>query len=88
MHNVIVIAIGLTLLGLCLVGGRALGGSSAMATAALAFLPIWLAGAAINMMLGVKRAGYSVADEAPILVVVFIVPAAVALVIWWKLRAP
>jgi len=38
------------------------------------------------MYIGVKRAGYSVADEAPVFLVVFAVPAALALLLWWKVR--
>jgi len=49
-------------------------------------LPLWFIGAGINMYIGVKQAGYSVADEAPIFLVVFAVPAAIALGLWWKLR--
>jgi hypothetical protein len=37
-----------------------------MVVALLVFLPVWFLGAGINMYLGVRRAGYSVADEAPI----------------------
>ena len=84
MHTLIVVASGLVLLGLCLVVGRVLG--AAMARAALVFLPLWLAGAALNMWFGVARAGYSVADEAPIFAIVFGVPAAIALVVWWTLH--
>jgi hypothetical protein len=36
------------------------------------------------MWLGVSRAGYSVAEEAPVFLVVFAVPAAVAAVLWWR----
>jgi len=87
MHTVIVIAIGLGLLGLCaLVGRLFFGGSSGTATAALVFLPLWLIGAGINMYIGVTHAGYSVADEAPIGLVVFAIPAAAALLAWWTLR--
>jgi hypothetical protein len=46
---------------------------------------MWLIGAGINMYIGVSRAGYTVSDEAPVLLVVFAVPAAVALLCWWKL---
>lgn len=56
-----------------------------MATAARIFIPIWFAAALINMWIGVSRAGYSVAEELPILLVIFAVPAAVALFVWWKL---
>jgi hypothetical protein len=86
MHTVIVLAIGVGLLGVCASIGALLGGASGAATAALAFLPLWLVGAGINMYIGVKRAGYSIAEEAPMFLVVFAIPAAIALVVWWKLR--
>ena len=44
----------------------------------------WLAAALINLWLGVSRAGYSVAEELPIFLVVFAIPVVVALFIWWK----
>lgn len=67
-------------------GGFLLGGASGIASAALLFLPLWLIGAGINMYLGVARAGYSVADEAPIFLVVFAIPAAIALLVCWRFR--
>jgi hypothetical protein len=66
--------------------GAVLGGTPAAATAAVVFLPLWLIGAGINLYLGVKGAGYSIADEAPIFVLVFAIPAAAALFVWWRLR--
>jgi hypothetical protein len=86
MHTVLVIGGGLLLLALCLLAGRLVGSSGAVRMAALAFLPLWLIGAALNMYVGVKRAGYSVADEAPIFLVVFAIPAAVALFVWWRVH--
>jgi hypothetical protein len=87
MHTIIVIAGGLVLLGVCLAVGRVLGAKrAAMARAALVFLPLWLAGAALNMWFGVAHAGYSVADEAPIFALVFGAPAAIALAVWWTLH--
>jgi TRAP-type C4-dicarboxylate transport system permease large subunit len=86
MHTVIVVAIGFALLGLCVFGGHVLGSASGTAAGALAFLPLWLIGAAINMYLGVSRAGYSVREEAPIFLVVFAIPAVAALLTWWKFR--
>ena len=86
MHTIIVVAIGFSLLGLCALVGYFLDGSHGIVTAALVFLPQWLVGAGINMYLGVKRAGYSVSEEAPIFLVVFGVPAAAALLAWGKLR--
>jgi hypothetical protein len=86
MHTIMVLGIGFGLLGLCAIIGHVLGGAPGIATAALSFLPLWLVGAGINMYLGVARAGYSVADEAPIFLLVFAVPAVAALAAWWNLR--
>lgn len=77
MHTVKVVACGLVLLTLCLVFGRAAG--------AKLFLPLWLVAAGVNMWIGVSRAGYTVADEAPLFLLVFGIPAAVALVALWQL---
>jgi hypothetical protein len=84
VHTVMVMAGGLVLLGLCVLAGRWIGGAAATADAARYFIPVWLIAAAINMWVGVTRAGYSIADEAPIFVVIFAVPAAVALLVSWK----
>jgi hypothetical protein len=86
MHTVLVIGAGLLLLALCALAGRLVGSSGTVGTAALVFLPLWLIGAALNMYVGVKRAGYSVADEAPIFLLVFAIPAAVALFVWWRVH--
>jgi hypothetical protein len=47
-------------------------------------LAIWLAITGANMWIGVSKAGYSVADELPILLLVFAVPAAVAVLVRWR----
>jgi hypothetical protein len=84
-HTLKVIAGGLVLLGLFLLVGRMLGAAAGMSAAARWFIPVWLIGAGINLWVGVTKAGYSVAEEAPIFVVVFAVPAAVALLVAWTL---
>jgi hypothetical protein len=86
MHTLIVMAIGLLVLGACLFTGHAMGGTAAVARAALYFLPLWFIGAGINMYVGVNSAGYAVSEEAPVFLIVFALPALVALVVWWKLR--
>ena len=40
--------------------------------------------ALVNMWMGVTSAGYSVAEELPIFLLIFALPAAGALFIWWK----
>ena len=52
--------------------------------ATAAFILVWLLIAAFNMWVGVVRAGYSVAEELPILLLLFGVPAAVAVLVKWK----
>ena len=87
-HTIKVIAIGFAILAVCLIAGRLLGGQNAsplVARSALVFVPLWIVGAGINMWLGVSKAGYSVAEEIPYFFVVFLIPAAVATFVWWKL---
>jgi mannitol-specific phosphotransferase system IIBC component len=86
MHTLKVLAIGFLLLGLSLLGGRLIQGSRGIAIGALVFLPLWLIGASINMYIGVKRAGYTPAQERPLFLIVFLVPAIPALFTWWKLH--
>lgn len=81
MHTVKIVTIGLALLVACLLVGRFLNQANpgaGMAAGARVFLPLWFLGAAINMYIGVSRAGYSVKEELPVFAVVFLVPAAVA----------
>jgi hypothetical protein len=54
--------------------GRAIG------TSTLAFVGIWFLVAAVNMYFGVERAGYAFQEELPIFLVIFLVPAIVAVV--------
>ena len=86
-HTVKVIAIGFGLLAICLVIGAGVGTptSTGLAAGAKVFIPLWLIGAGINMWLGVTKAGYSVAEELPFFLVVFGVPAAVAVFLAWRL---
>lgn len=86
MHTAIVVIIGLVLLGTCLFMGHMLGGGAGTARAALAFLPLWLVGSGINLYLGVRSAGYSIAEESPVFLVVFAIPAVAALLAWWRLH--
>jgi hypothetical protein len=81
MHTIMVVLGGLLLLGICLLAGRLM---KTLAIAALIFIPIWFGAALINLWIGVSRAGYSVAEELPIFLAVFAIPAVVALFVWWK----
>lgn len=85
-HTIKVIAGGFALLAVCLLVGRSMGGAgpSLIARSALVFIALWFVGAGINMWVGVSRAGYSVREEAPIFFIVFLIPTAVALFVWWR----
>jgi hypothetical protein len=45
---------------------------------------MWLIIAGANMWVGVARAGYSVADELPIFLLIFGLPALAAVLLKWK----
>jgi hypothetical protein len=85
MHTVMVIGVGLVLLAVSIIVGRKFGGGNAAAAAAAAlwFIPIWLVAAGFNLSIGMRH-GYSLAEELPIALVVFGVPAALAAAIWWR----
>jgi hypothetical protein len=57
---------------------------SATLVAALAYTALWFVIAAVNMWVGVAKAGYSVAEELPIFGLIFVLPAAVAIILKWK----
>ena len=86
MRTAIIILGGLILLGVCLGIARLTGSHSSvtMGTAIKAFIAIWFVVAAVNLWIGVSKAGYSFTEELPIFLVIFILPAAVAALIYWK----
>jgi hypothetical protein len=86
MHTARILAAGFALLGLLLLIAPRLKASGArpIVFAAKIFVPLWFAVALVNLWIGINRAGYSAAQEWPIFLVVFGVPAAVAwLLRWW-----
>ncbi len=86
MHSIMVILGGLVALGLFLLFGRLWGGGDEYhALAAKAFIPVWFAICVVNLWIGVAKAGYTVGEELPILVVNFAVPAIVAALAIWRL---
>jgi len=85
MHTVIVVGGGFALLLACVLLGHAWGGMPGLVQGAKLFIPLWLLGAGINLWVGVHGAGYSVAEEFPIFLGIFAVPAVIAGLLWWKL---
>lgn len=87
MHTLKVGAAGMSLLALCVLAGRRMGGDRGAAKGAAAFVPLWLVGTGANLYNGVTQAGYTVKDELPIAGGLFAVPAVVAAGLWWRFRA-
>ena len=85
MRTAAIIVAGLVLLGFALLGGRYVGGTPAMVIALKLFVAVWLILALFNLWMGVSGAGYSLAEELPVFLVVFAVPAGAAAFAWWKL---
>lgn len=86
MHMILVITGGVVLLGLFTLFNYLWGGSGAdLTTGAKLFIPVWLVITLVNMWVGVTKAGYSVKDELPILLIVFAIPALIAAFTIWRM---
>ena len=87
MRTGIIIVGGVLLFGIFVLVARFAGGTQTIPMAAKIFTPVWLVAALINLWIGVARGGYSVAEELPIFLLIFAVPATVAAFTWWKLSS-
>lgn len=84
MHMLLVMVTGLLQLAVCVLLGKLWGADAAsMAAGGKVFIPLWLAITLANMWIGVNKAGYTVAQELPILLLNFAVPAALAVAVMW-----
>jgi hypothetical protein len=80
MRTFIFIVAGIVFYGLIfLIARAASGGSATLGMALKIFLPAWLLAAAINLIIGVRSAGYTVLEELPIFLIIFGIPAIVAI---------
>jgi hypothetical protein len=86
VRTIIFIACGFLLWGACLGAARLILGSGAasMATATVVFVAAWFIAAAINMAVGILKAGYSFGEEFPIFLLIFAIPALAAIFVKWK----
>lgn len=86
MHMAQVMLAGLLLLVVFGLFGKLWGHDTAsIATGAKYFIPAWAMIALVNMWVGVTKAGYTVVQELPILLIVFAGPAAAAAIVIWQL---
>ena len=84
MRTALIILAGFVVWGLCLGVGKVIGAREAIGAATAIFCVVWFVVAGVNMWMGVTKAGYSVREELPIFLVIFLVPAIVAIVVKWK----
>lgn len=83
MRTILFLASDLLLIGSALIAGKLFFEHFPSALNwALASLALWLAITGANMWIAVSKVGYSVAEELPILVLLFAAPTAAVLVRW------
>jgi hypothetical protein len=87
MRTALFLLAGLLLLAASLLLGRLFSANYAGATAAAtgAYVALWFVIAGVNMWVGVAKAGYSFTEELPIFLLIFGLPAAVAIILKWKI---
>ena len=85
MRTAIIIAAGFVLWGICVGIAKLLPQNPSSTTiATVVFVVLWFIAAAANMWIGVAKAGYSFMEELPIFLVIWLVPAAVAVAVKWR----
>jgi hypothetical protein len=86
MRTAIIILAGLVLWVACIGVTKLLVGlnSSSTSAATLVFVILWFIAAAVNLWIGVTRAGYSFREELPIFLVIFLLPVVVAGMVKWR----
>jgi hypothetical protein len=87
MRTLLFLIAGVLLLASFLLLGKLFSASATDAprVALISFVVVWLILAGLNMWIGVSRAGYSIADELPIFLLIFGVPAVAAALLKWRL---
>ncbi len=87
MRTALFLLVGFLLLGACLLLGRLFSSNYAGApyAATVVFILVWLGVSAANLWVGVARAGYTLADELPVFLLIFAVPAIAAVILRWRL---
>ena len=86
MRSLLFLVVGFLLLAVCLLLGRLFSAHypNALYAATIAFVSTWLVISIANLWVGVSKAGYAVSDELPIFLLIFGVPAVVAVVLKWR----
>lgn len=87
MHTLMVLVGGFVLLFFCQLVARAVAGAGVnpLAKAELLFIPLWFVITAINMWVGINHGGYTFMQELSLFLLAFGIPAAAAVLTWWRL---
>lgn len=81
MRTALIIGGGILLWAIGAFAARRSGATISPTTILWGFAAVWLLVAAGNMWVGVSRAGYSVREEFPIFLAIFLIPVVVALLL-------
>jgi hypothetical protein len=86
MRTGLFLLVGFLLLAACLILGKLFAANYPAATtvATVLYIVLWLVITAFNMWTGVAKAGYSFAEELPVFALIFLVPAAAAILLKWR----
>ncbi len=89
MRTLWIIIGGVALWAVCLGAAKLIAGqdpSAMMTRVTLIFLLLWLLLSGLNLYVGVTRAGYTLREELPIFLLIFALPAVLALLVRWKIH--
>lgn len=86
MRTPLFLVVGFLLLAASMLLGKLFSSNypNAIFAATLIFLALWLGISGANLWVGVARAGYSLSEELPIFLLIFAVPAIVAIFLKWR----
>lgn len=86
MRTGLFLVAGFLLLAACLILGKMFSANypAAVAAAVVAYVALWFVIAAVNMWTGVAKAGYAFSEELPVFALIFLVPAAAAILVKWR----
>jgi hypothetical protein len=87
MRTALFLLVGFLLLAVCMLLGKLFSSNypGAAYAATIIFVALWLAVAAANLWVGVAKAGYTLSEEFPIFLLIFAVPAIVAIFLKWRI---
>ena len=87
MRTPLFLLVGFLLLAVCMLLGKLFSSNYPGATyaATIVFVALWLGVSAANLWVGVAKAGYTLNEEFPIFLLIFAVPAIVAIFLKWRI---